>query len=198
MNEETHPWILQIISHSKGDNGYWMNYNHFCLCPLGESELLEGKIGSHSCFWISGIPLLLLNLLCTSSVCWKQITLELRCLKSFLWVRNWRVILLFLAQGLSIIFKILARDAVIWRLGWAGGSTPKMTHTYSWQVGGGCWQETQLSFMQASPQGCLSILIIWIPHEWWKERKEEEQYHLCLNLGTHTPWFPLYPINFIC
>lgn len=78
----------------------------------------------------------------------------------------------------------------------AGGSTPKMTHTYSWQVGGGCWQETQLSFMQASPQGCLSI-IIWIPHEWWKERKEEEQYLLCLNLGTHTPWFPLYPINYL-
>ena len=67
---------------------------------------------------ISGIPLLLLDLLCTSSISWKQITLEFRLLKSFLWVRNWRVILLFLARGLSIIFKILARDAVIWRLGW--------------------------------------------------------------------------------
>ena len=43
---------------------------------------------------------------------------EIWLLKSFLWVRNWRVILLFLARGLSIIFKILARDAVIWRLGW--------------------------------------------------------------------------------
>ena len=119
MNEETtHCWILHIISHSKGDNGYWMNYNLFCLCPLGESELLEGKIRSHSYFWISGIPLLLLDLLCTSSISWKQITLEFRLLKSFLWVRNWRVILLFLARGLSIIFKIVARDAVIWRLGW--------------------------------------------------------------------------------
>lgn len=119
MNEETtHPWILHIISHSKGDGGCWVNYNYFCLCPLGDSELLEGKIRSHSFFWISSIPLLLLDLLCTSSICWKQLTLELRSLTSFLWVRNWRVILLFLAQGLSIILKILARDGVIWRLGW--------------------------------------------------------------------------------
>lgn len=37
----------------------------------------------------------------------------------------------------------------------AGGSTPKMAHTHGWQVGGGCWQEAWLLFMQASPQGCL-------------------------------------------
>lgn len=64
----------------------------------------------------------------------------------------------------------------------AGGSILKITHTYDWQVGDGCWQETQLLFLQASPQGCLSILIIWIPHEWWRECKEEEQHLFVLIL----------------
>ena len=91
MNEETtHPWILHIISHGKGDGGCWVNHNYFCLCPLGDSNLLEGKIRSHSFFWVSSILLLLLDLLCASSISWKQTTLELRSLKPFLWVRNWK------------------------------------------------------------------------------------------------------------
>ena len=81
MNEETtHCWILHIISHSKGDNGYWMNYNLFCLCPLGESELLEGKIRSHSYFWISGIPLLQAGQRATS---WDQLVFILFILEPF-------------------------------------------------------------------------------------------------------------------
>lgn len=80
----------------------------------------------------------------------------------------------------------------------AGGYTPKMAHTHGWQVGGGCWQEAWLLFMQASPQGCLSVLTTWIPDEWSRESNEEEQCFLCLHLGTHTPWFPQYPIDYIC
>lgn len=146
-------------------------------------------------------PSLLLDLLCTSSISWKQITLEFRLSKSFLWVRNWRrVILLFFSlrslnhiqdfsQGCSHLKAQLGLEDPLPRCltHMAGKLEVVVSKRLSYFI-----IHARLSL------GCLSILIIWIPlmnDEESAKRKDNIFYVLILELILHDFHYILLTIS---
>lgn len=98
----------------------------------------------------------------------------------------------------EIIFKILARAAVTWRFDW-GWRIHSQDGSHTWLASWRWLLARGLVIIHASlSPGLLSVLTTWIPDEWSRESNEEEQCFLCLHLETHTPWFPQYPIDYIC